>query len=133
MNEIADELRERAVDISVPLEKPEIEDIVKVEEQILIGLPAEMREFMMEVSDIVYGTIEPVTVMDPQSHTYLVEVAATAWDLGLPRHLIPICETNDGYYCIENDGEISFWNHTDFSDETWDSIWQWAERVWLNH
>lgn len=132
MNEIADALREQAVEVSVPLEKPEIEDIVEVEEQILIGLPAEMREFLMEVSDIVFGSIEPVTVMDPQSHTYLVEVTATAWDLGLPRHLIPICQVGEAYYCIENDGEISFWDNGEFSEDSWDSIWNWAEYVWLN-
>ncbi len=132
MNEVADELREQAVKVSVPLEKPEIEDIVDVEEQILIGLPAEMREFLIEVSDIIFGSIEPVTVMDPQSHTYLVEVAAMAWDLGVPRHLIPICQSGHSYYCIESDGEISLWSNGEFSDEIWDSIWLWAEDIWLN-
>jgi len=132
MNEVADALREQAVTVSVPLEKPEIEDIIEVEEQILIGLPAEFREFLIEVSDIIYGTIEPVTVMDSQSHTYLTEVAATAWDLGVPRHLIPICQTGDDYYCIDSTGEICFWQDADFSEQSWDSIWQWAEEVWLN-
>ena len=127
MNEVVDALREQAIIVSVPLEKPEIEDIVVVEEQILIGLPAEMKDFLVEVSDVIYGSIEPVTVMDPQSHTYLAEVTATAWDIGLPRHLIPICQVGDSYYCIDTDGEISLWENGEFSEQIWDSIWDWAE------
>ena len=34
---------------------------------------------------VVYGSLEPVTVTDPQSHTYLPEVAANAWDAGVDR------------------------------------------------
>ncbi len=132
MNEVVDALREQAQAVSVPLEKPQMEDIVDVEEQILIGLPTEFREFLIEVSDIIFGTIEPVTVMDPNSHTYLVEVCATAWDLGLPRHLVPICHSTDGHYCIDTDGEISLWQDGEFSEQIWDSIWDWAEEVWLN-
>ncbi len=132
MEDIVEALRENSLKVSVPLELPEIEDIVLVEEQILIGLPTEMREFMLELGDVIYGSIEPVTVMDPQSHTYLTEVAATAWDLGIPRHLIPICQCGEKYYCIEDDGEISLWENAENTEETWDSIWSWVEDVWLN-
>lgn len=57
---------------------------MEIEEQLLINLPFELREFLLKVSDVVYGRLEPVTVTDPQSHTYLPEVTAVAWDLGLP-------------------------------------------------
>lgn len=55
---------------------------MEIQEQILIHLPHGLREFLLTVSDVVYGHLEPVTASDPNSHTYLPEVTATAWDQG---------------------------------------------------
>lgn len=132
MEDVIDELRELAEAVPVPLELPEDEDIVLVEEQILIPIPYEFRQFLLNVSDVVYGTIEPVTVMDSSSHTYLPEVTATAWELGLPRHLVPLCEKEGGYYCVEQDDTVKFWYQGEFTEDTWQSVWQWASDIWLD-
>jgi hypothetical protein len=131
MEDVIDELRELAEIVPVPLELPEHEDIVLVEEQILISIPFEFRCFLLEVSDVIYGAIEPVTVMDPSSHTYLPEVCAVAWDRGLPRHVIPLCEAPGGYYCVEQDDSVRLWADGDFQEDTWLSVWQWAKDIWL--
>ncbi len=131
MDELIDELRELNEDRFGSLSLPSLDDLVIIEEQILISLPAEFKEFLMSVSDVVYGAIEPVTVTDPSMHTYLPEVAATAWNDGLPRTHIPLCEFRGGYYCIEEDGTVSFWHHNEFVEEQWDSVWLWVEDVWL--
>src|SRR5690554_7775213 len=86
MEDVVELLREHNQPVPTPLELPTDDDLLDVQEQILIHLPHGLREFLLEVSDVVYGHLEPVTASDPQSHTYLPEVAATAWDLGLPRH-----------------------------------------------
>ncbi|WP_263081257.1 SMI1/KNR4 family protein [Endozoicomonas sp. Mp262] len=131
MEDIIEILREKAVDIPAPLTLPDEDDLVSIEEELLIPLPQDLREFLLQLSDVVYGSLEPVTVTDPHSHTYLPEVAAIAWDTCVPRHLIPVCEDNGSYYCINEEGSISHWSSGEESDESWGSIWQWVREVWL--
>lgn len=131
MEDVIDELRERAHDVPSPLELPDEDNIIEVEEQLLIPIPYEFREFLMQVSDVVYGSMEPVTITDPHSHTYLPEVAAVAWDQGLPRDLLPLCEHNGDYYCVSAEGEVALWSEGDFAEETWGTVWQWSKDVWL--
>lgn len=133
MEDVIELLREHNQPVPVPLELPTEDDLLDVQEQILIHLPHELREFLMEVSDVVFGHLEPVTASDPHSHTYLPEVAATAWDLGLPRHLVPLCQEADCYFAVEPDGEVVAWSTTgqDYLDDSWETVWHWARDYWL--
>ena len=133
MEEVIEELRELNEPVPVPLELPEEELLVEIEEQLFINMPFGLREFLLTVSDVVYGRFEPVTVTDPQSHTYLPDVAATAWDVGVSRELIPICAVGEDYYCIEEDGTVVYWDAQtgELTDETYETIWHWARDVWL--
>lgn len=133
MEEVIDELRERSETVPVPLELPDEETLVEVQEQILIHLPFALREFLLTVSDVIYGRLEPVTAADPNSHTYLPEVAAAAWDIGMPRHLVPLCVDGDDYYCVEEDGTVLLWDAAsgELTDESWETVWHWARDVWL--
>lgn len=133
MNEVIEELRKQAEKTPVQLELPTEEDLIDVEEQIFITLPKEYREFLLTVSDVVLGSVEPATAADPQAHTYLPDMAADAWGEGLPRHLVPICEIADGYYCINEDGLVSKWQQGVFAEREWESIWDWACDVWLGY
>ena len=135
MEDIIDILREKNQDIPVPLDLPDMDDLVTIQEELLIHLPHDYKSFLLTVSDVVYGHIEPCTVTDPQSHTYLPEVTARAWDMGIPRYLIPVCEHAGDFFCIAQDGEISLWSPGMNEDEektTWESIWHWAADIWLN-
>ena len=131
MEDVIEELRESTIDVPTPLELPDEDDLVEAEEQLLIPIPFELREFLLQVSDVVFGTMEPVTITDPQSHTYLPEVAAVAWDHGMPRDLLPICEHQGDFYCVSLEGEVALWSTGEFSEETWGSVWHWAKDVWL--
>jgi hypothetical protein len=131
MDELIEELRENSQPIPTPLELPDSDLLVEIEEELLLSLPAEYREFLLTVSDVVYGSLEPATVTDPQSHTYLPELAAVAWDRGLPRDLIPICEHQDNYYCISQDGSVLYWEDGELSEDEWETIWYWVRDVWL--
>jgi hypothetical protein len=130
MEDVIDILRERNEPVPVPLDLPDEDLLVEIEEELLISMPDDLRFFLLTVSDVVYGKIEPVTVTDRNSHTYLPEVAAVAWSLGLPRRYLPICETNGAYYCISQDGTVLLWDQR-ISDESWENIWQWTREVWL--
>ena len=132
MEEIIERLRELNLSVPIPLELPSHEDLVEVEEVVLLRIPPEYKIFLLEVSDVIYGSIEPCTASDSSLHTYLPDVTAQAWDLGLPRHLLPICEKGGDYYAIDPDGEIQFWENGEMADEIWDSIWHWARDVWLD-
>ncbi|WP_286237721.1 SMI1/KNR4 family protein [Neptuniibacter halophilus] len=131
MEDIIELLQERNADVPVPLELPDDDDLVEIEEQILISLPDEYKEFLLEVSDVICGSLEPATVADPQSHTFLPEMAATAWDIGMPREFIPVCEHAQGYYCISQEAQIFLWQRDEGLVDEWPSIWNWAKEVWL--
>ena len=129
--DIIDMLRDSNQPVPVPLDLPDEDVLVEVEEQILLPIPRDMRTYLLEASDVIYGSLEPVTAADPYSHTYLPEVAAVAWSLGVPRYLVPLCEDNGSYYCVEPEGEVVLWRNGDLTDETWPSVWHWIHDVWL--
>lgn len=132
MEDVYQSLRELNIDVPVPLELPDEDQLVEIEEQILISLPHEYREFLLHVSDVIYGSIEPATVCDPQSHTYLPEIASNAWAEGVPRELIPVCQATECYYCITEEGEVKRWQDGFLDEEeSWNTIWHWARDVWL--
>lgn len=131
MEDVIELLQESAHSVAFGLELPDDDDLVVIEEELLLALPSDLRLFLLEVSNLVIGTIEPVTVTDPYAHTHLPETAAVAWDLGVPRNLIPICQTDNGYYCIAEDNEIGFWRGSEQQEESYPSIWHWAKEVWL--
>ena len=135
MEEVLQLLREQAETLSHGLELPDEDDLLDIQEQLLIHLPYDLRMYLLLASDVVAGTLEPVTASDPNAHTYLPEVAATAWDQGLPRHLLPVCTHADGYYAIEQDGEVVSWSSSqqDFLGDSWDNLWYWIRDCWLEH
>ncbi|WP_025820562.1 SMI1/KNR4 family protein [Shewanella marina] len=130
MNEIIEQLQELSETVPVPLELPTFEQLVEVEEQILIPLPGDLKEYLLDASDVIYGAIEPVTASDPFSHTYLPEVTSYAWSIGMPREMVAICQQGDSFYCISQEGEIFFWQDGEYTEQ-WESLWDWIEDVWL--
>lgn len=137
MQDTLDRLRAAHQPVPVPLELPSHEDLVDVEEALLLSIPREMRQYLLEASDVITGSLEPVTAADPQSHTYLSDVAAQAWADGVERHLLPLCQVPRGqgghdYYCVGPDGQVLLWQDGEMSDELWEDIWQWIDEVWLN-
>ena len=132
MEEIIEQLRAAHQPLSLELVLPDEDLLVEVEEELLISLPYELRSYLLNASDVVCGQLEPVTVVDPRSHTYLPEVAALAWSEGLPRELIPICAYNNGYAHISQEGSIGFWSIANGdSQKEWESFWHWVQEEWL--
>ena len=132
MQDIVDQIRAAAIKTAAYLELPTDDDLVLIEEEILLPIPKEFRSFLLQVSDVICGSLEPVTIADPGAHTHLPEVTANAWANGLPREFMVVCQSLDDYFCIDQDGEIHLWQQVEMSDESWEDIWQWAEEVWLN-
>lgn len=131
MDEIIEELRALNVEVLSPLELPDDEDILDVESQLFVTIDGDFRDFLLTVSDVICGSLEPVTVADPNFHTYLPEVAAVAWDQGLSREMLPLCEADGGYYCVDMEGQVSFWQDGEYSDDSWEHVWLWVQDVWM--
>jgi len=131
MEDIVDQLREVSVSTAAYLELPSEDELVLVEEEILLPIPREMRSFLLQVSDVIYGSLEPVTVADPGAHTHLPEVTSNAWAIGLPRELMVLCQADEGYYCISQEGEVKLWQNGELSEDIWEDVWDWVENVWL--
>lgn len=131
INEIAEMLAERSLDTAFPLELPTMDDIIEAHEVMLISVPVDFRDYLLHSSNVIYGRLEPVTVADPNSHTYLPEVAAEAWGKGMPREYIPLCVDGDNVYCVAEDGEVFLWEGEDECEPVAEDVWQWARDVWL--
>lgn len=131
MNDIIEQLQEMSETVPVPLELATFEQIVEVEEEILIPLPLALKEYLMEASDVIVGSLEPVTASDPHSHTFLPEVAAYAWSIGLPREFVPICQRGDAFFFISQEGEVKLWQDGEIEEDSWETFWEWAEDVWM--
>lgn len=134
MDDVLEQLQAAAQAAAWGMEKPEHDQTVVAEEQMLLPFPAEFREFLLETGDLIVGSLEPAVVADASAHNYLPEMAANAWDAGVPRHLIPFCahpRARAGYYCVDPDGEIQLWFGAAQEAATWESIWYWARDVWL--
>lgn len=115
----------------VALTLPDDDDITEVEENIYVQIRGEYRDFLLTASDLVIGYLEPATVTEPSSHTYLPELTCHAWEQGLSRELLPICQTAEGYYCLDMEDQIVEWKNGIQEPGSWPSIWSWAADVWL--
>ena len=124
-------LREHHIAPLVALELPDDDLITEVEEMIYVQIRGDLRSFLLEASDLVLGALEPITVTDSGSHTYLPEVASNAWEQGVSRELLPICQTSDRYYCLDMEDHVVLWEEGNTTGDVWLNIWAWAEEVWL--
>ena len=92
MQEIIDKLRAAAQVVPVPLDLPDEDQLLDIEEALPNFATQKPASFLLTVSDLVIGSLEPATAADPHSHTYLADMAASAWEQGLPRHLLPFAK-----------------------------------------
>ncbi len=131
MQDVIDALRHANQNVAMPLDLPEFDDIVDVEEDICVPLHPDFKQFLLTVSDVICGSLEPVTAADPGSHTHLPDVAAYAWSVGLSREMTPLCGYADGFYVVNLEGAVIQWSFDGHEHEEWTSIWEWAREVWL--
>ena len=123
------ELRPLNEPVPKPARLPREEDVRAAEHQLGIEFPADFRRYLLEASDVVYGTKEPCQIA-PGRHRDLVTTVQEARRLGVPRHLLPFCEDSGDYYCLEG-YRVRFWSHNGVSDEQWSDLGTWITEVWI--
>ena len=127
------ELRELNETVPKPLRLPTANEVNAAEEQLALKFPADYRRYLLEASDVVYGALEPAIVIPDAGHLDLIDIAETAWDeMEVPRSLLPFCEDNGDYYCLNESGEVEFWSHNGATDEKWKDLATWIKEVWID-
>jgi hypothetical protein len=132
LDEAIKELRDRNEEVPTPMRLPTVEEVAAAEKEIGVQLHPDLKQYLLQASDVVFGTKEPVTVSDATFNTHLPEVCNQAWDeMDVPRKLVPICEDNGDYYCMNKKGEVVFWSSDGATDEKWKNLATWIEEVWI--
>jgi hypothetical protein len=124
-------LREVNEQVPQPLRRPTNDEVSRVETEVGVKFHADYRRYLLEASDVVFGTLEPATITDPDSHTHLPSICADAWDADVPKKLLPICEDNGGYYCMNAKGQVLYVSGDGSTDEKWPDLAAWIEQVWM--
>lgn len=116
-----------------PMRLPTPEEVDAAEKWIERSFHPDLRKYLLEASDIVYGTKEPVTLTRAESHTDFHKVCDHAWNrYGVPRQFVPFCEDNADFFCLNGAGEVVFWSHNGWSSEKWPDLATWIEECWID-
>nr|WP_269082397.1 SMI1/KNR4 family protein [Thalassomonas viridans] len=86
--------------------------------------------FIKSGYDLGDAPLEALEICNPQSHVDIYEVIADARKYyQLPEELLPICEDNSDYYCLNKLGEVIFWSHNGVTDEKWQNVAVWRNQM----
>jgi hypothetical protein len=131
LDEVFSQLRELNEPVPKPSIRPSAEQVALIEKETGVTFHPDLRRFLLEVSDVVYGIKEPITITDPKSHTHFPDLLASAREYGVPQELIPFCEDNSDFYCLDSSGKVLFWSHDGATDESWPDLATWIKDVWI--
>lgn len=132
LDDVLSHLRTLNETVPRPMRLPTEMEVQQVEESLGHKFHPDYRKFLLTASDVVYGRIEPATLTRPESHTHLLSVCDDAWNgYGVPRELLPICEDNADFFCLNEHGEVFSWSHNGWTSEKWPDLATWIIEVWL--
>ncbi len=115
-----------------PLRLPTEAEVDTAEQALDHSFHADYRYFLLHASDVTYGTVAPGVVTPGAGHLDLVQMAQLAWELGVPDELLPFCENNGDYYCVNQEGGVVYWTHEGDAEEAWTDLTEWIEQVWID-
>ena len=132
LSEVISELRKLNQPVPRPFRLPTEGEIRAAEEQLGVSFHNDYRQFLLEAGDVVYGTREPAMVTPDAGHRDLIQMAEAAWDAdGVPPNLLPFCFDNGNYFCLNEAGEVVYWDHNGTTDEKWANLAAWIKQVWI--
>ena len=133
LSEVIAELRELNEPVTKPFRLPTEQEVSAAEKRLNIKFHDDYRRFLLEASDVVVGSLEPAMVAADCGYLDLCELAEYVWDeMELPLVLLPICEDNGDYYCLNKKGEIEFWTSNGATDQKWQDLATWIKEVWID-
>jgi hypothetical protein len=133
LSEVIDELRGLNEDVPNPFRLPTEAEVSAAEKRLNVKFHDDYRRYLLEASDISYGELEPAIVTPDCDYLDLVETAEYAWDeMEIPQSVLPICEDNGDYYCINRRGEIESWSSSGQSETKWENLAAWIKEIWID-
>jgi hypothetical protein len=103
------------------------------ERELGISFLDDYKVFVREASDSVLNGKDALRLtVDRNSPRELVNAVIEAREQGVPESWLPICEDNGNYYCLLEDGSVSYWSHDGSSNETWPSLASWIKHAWID-
>jgi hypothetical protein len=133
LSEVIVELRELNEPVPKPFRLPTEAEVSAAEKRLNVRFHDDYRRFLLEASDVVVGTLEPAMVAADCGYLNLVEIAEYAWDeMEVPLTLLPICEDNGDYYCLNKKGEVEFWTPDGTVNDKWENLAIWIKEVWID-
>ena len=125
-------LRELNEPVPKPLRRPTEEEVDAAERDLGVTFHPDYRRFLLEASDVSYGTYEPASVTVRGGYLDLRDVAREAWDdWEVPRDLLPFCKSEADFFCLNQAGEVVYMDHNGWTDEKWPDLATWIEEVWI--
>jgi hypothetical protein len=125
-------LRELNEPVPAPMRLPTEDAVSAAEKRLGVQFHPDYRRYLLGASDVVFGATEPATITDPESHTDIFQICESAWDeMDMPKSLLPICEDNGEYYCMNRKGQVVFWSPDGGTDDKWPDLATWIEEVWI--
>jgi hypothetical protein len=129
--EVIAQLRRLNEPVPKPARLPSETEVTTAEQRLGIRFHPDYRYYLLHGSDVTYGALEPAMVTPDAGHLDLVQVATDARKVGVPKELLPFCESNGDYYCLRADGRVVYWSHDGASDESWPDLAHWIQQVWM--
>jgi hypothetical protein len=131
LEDVIEKLRNLNEPVPKPARLPTEREVAAAEKKLGVEFPADYHQFLLQGSDVTYGTLEPAMVTPGAGNLDLVTMAREAWEIGVPEDLLPFCESNGDYFCLEPDGQVVYWHHDGSTDEKWPDLAHWIAEVWL--
>lgn len=131
LDDVIEKLRSLDKPMPKPSRLPTESEVASAENKLGVEFPPDYHQFLLQASNVTCGTVEPCRVTPGAGRLDLVKMAREAWELGVSEDLLPFCESNGDYFCLQPDGQVVYWHHDGSSDEIWPDLAQWINEVWL--
>jgi hypothetical protein len=133
LNEVFQELRKANHPVPKPLRLPTLAEVEAAERDIGVPFHPDYRRFQLEVSDVVFGVLEPALVLPGLMPCLdLRKAVRAARQIGVPAEVLPFCENNGDYFFIDCHGGVGYWDHNGGGGTMlYKSLADWIAHEWL--
>ncbi|WNC68616.1 SMI1/KNR4 family protein [Thalassotalea nanhaiensis] len=109
---------------------PSDSEIKLAQEKLKFIFSPEYIAFIKSGYDLGEAALEALEISNPPSYANIYEVRSDAKKYyDLPDELLPICEDNSDYYCLNTDGEVVFCSHNGATNERWENVAVWQAEM----
>jgi len=109
---------------------PSDKQIADAQAKLDFTFPPDYIEFIKSGYNLGNSILEPLEINAQGIHVDIFVCVAEAREFyNLPGNLLPICEDNSDYYCINEQNEVVFWSHNGPNNEKWTSVAEWVNKM----